>query len=785
MSTTPRGAFTKSGGQISVGLAGTDYVKQGVVDQSGLVMAEQTRQQAEWDSYEHQLAMQNVDRVTNAIRNVGVGMVKSSVNNEVQDLVDNYTSSVYGPTEAAGLGAMSDAMWANIGDKSKPTNIEDLNVVQQKHAETINKLQRAYKQGAITSLSDLEARVLKVTREAVNRTPGLAQEIMQQSSQVMHLSGVRGMVNPMEQANKIAQKQQEQLQKRLMDYHERNALPYDPVNPDLNEMAKTYQNHLAQRQKYEAFKQEAEDGNRMEDAQRREFLQNHLPDIITDRTNEVRNVAANVFQPGVPFDQAKIQFTSLALQHKQELVQLAARAGVTGDKNGNKQIDMAIKNIDELVATVNEHQDGSSALKAIQNKANYFEATDRIKVGESGINLVAAKAMSALDPLVARMTIKANASEVQAMTNGLMKLTLGAEAWDSDSLKQGVPNPTMITGGMILSNQGEALTKSFEAVARSTSMGMPKNERMTKLTEHFKELGKSDYKGKLKDPDPLMERSFIRASEGFLTDTGTMFQNAIKEANSRLGMTNESLRFGLPVVEDAVGIGKDQEISARAHVLQNGLLDIDTTNDPRGEHANAWRRDIADRYNDVIKTYANVSGVTLKEASDLILSRFGHMLNIPEEELPKVNAKDLIKKEEGFRTKAYLDSAGVPTIGWGFTTIDGRPVKMGDTITREEALTQLEKQLPKYQTFKDKVSVPLTEDQEAALTSFEYNLGSGIWDKGAKSILYAVNAGDFEFAKSQMMQYDKARDPKTGKLKQIPGLSARRGREATMLAKGD
>ena len=79
------------------------------------------------------------------------------------------------------------------------------------------------------------------------------------------------------------------------------------------------------------------------------------------------------------------------------------------------------------------------------------------------------------------------------------------------------------------------------------------------------------------------------------------------------------------------------------------------------------------------------------------------------------------------------------------------------------------------------MKIDLSEDQEAALTSFEYNLGKGIWDKGAKGILYAINSGDYAHAQELMLKYDKARDPKTGQLKQLPGLTNRRGREASMI----
>ena len=55
----------------------------------------------------------------------------------------------------------------------------------------------------------------------------------------------------------------------------------------------------------------------------------------------------------------------------------------------------------------------------------------------------------------------------------------------------------------------------------------------------------------------------------------------------------------------------------------------------------------------------------------------------------KVSAMDgveLIKKYEGFVSKAYKCPAGVCTIGYGSTSwADGMPIKMGQTITQEKA----------------------------------------------------------------------------------------------------
>jgi len=50
-------------------------------------------------------------------------------------------------------------------------------------------------------------------------------------------------------------------------------------------------------------------------------------------------------------------------------------------------------------------------------------------------------------------------------------------------------------------------------------------------------------------------------------------------------------------------------------------------------------------------------------------------------------------------------------------------------MTRQEAELELVKKAAYYTNFKNFITVPLTEEQEMALTSFEYNLGRNIWTK--------------------------------------------------------
>lgn len=89
---------------------------------------------------------------------------------------------------------------------------------------------------------------------------------------------------------------------------------------------------------------------------------------------------------------------------------------------------------------------------------------------------------------------------------------------------------------------------------------------------------------------------------------------------------------------------------------------------------------------------------------------------------------DLLLSFEGLRLSAYMDVSGTPTIGVGCTFYeDGTKVKMGDTITSEEALrlcrSLVENVFEKW--VRDNIMVTLTDYQIDALTSLCYNIGTG------------------------------------------------------------
>jgi len=104
----------------------------------------------------------------------------------------------------------------------------------------------------------------------------------------------------------------------------------------------------------------------------------------------------------------------------------------------------------------------------------------------------------------------------------------------------------------------------------------------------------------------------------------------------------------------------------------------------------------------------------------------------------------LLGSYEGSRLKAYKDSGGKWTIGEGNTTINGRPVREGDTITAEQSIQMKRDAIDDHrQRAIKQIGLDnwnkLPENTRVALTSIVYNYGSI-----PTRILSAVKSGNSE-----------------------------------------
>jgi lysozyme len=135
-----------------------------------------------------------------------------------------------------------------------------------------------------------------------------------------------------------------------------------------------------------------------------------------------------------------------------------------------------------------------------------------------------------------------------------------------------------------------------------------------------------------------------------------------------------------------------------------------------------------------------------------------------------VSAIDLAKQFEGCRLEAYLDLAGVPTIGWGHC---GKDVYAGLVWTQEQANDALLHDINAARALLEMYSPNLANGTLDALTDFVFNLGIGNYR--TSTLCKCVNAQDWAGAKVELLKWDHS----GGVV--IPGLLRRREAEAALI----
>ena len=142
-----------------------------------------------------------------------------------------------------------------------------------------------------------------------------------------------------------------------------------------------------------------------------------------------------------------------------------------------------------------------------------------------------------------------------------------------------------------------------------------------------------------------------------------------------------------------------------------------------------------------------------------------------------VPARKIVQEFEGCRLTAYRCPAGVWTIGWGSTTINGRTVRECQTITQAQADAQLAIDLQRFYSALVRAIPPVSSwvpNRAAALVSWTYNVGVGAMQDS--TLRRRILAGDdpVHVAREELPRWDKADG------KPLAGLTRRRAAEVAL-----
>jgi GH24 family phage-related lysozyme (muramidase) len=142
-------------------------------------------------------------------------------------------------------------------------------------------------------------------------------------------------------------------------------------------------------------------------------------------------------------------------------------------------------------------------------------------------------------------------------------------------------------------------------------------------------------------------------------------------------------------------------------------------------------------------------------------------------------ALKIIREFEGCHLTAYRCPAGVWTIGWGSTTINGKVVREGDAISQAQADEQLTADAQRFHGAIIRAvprAATLSPAQQAALVSWVYNVGVGAMQ--TSTLRRRLVAGDDPntVARQELPRWNKAGDV------ELPGLTRRRAAEVALFA---
>jgi GH24 family phage-related lysozyme (muramidase) len=154
-------------------------------------------------------------------------------------------------------------------------------------------------------------------------------------------------------------------------------------------------------------------------------------------------------------------------------------------------------------------------------------------------------------------------------------------------------------------------------------------------------------------------------------------------------------------------------------------------------------------------------------------------------------AIEIIQQLEGWRPRAYQDSAGVWTIGWG-RTVGVEPTSVTTEVDELPWLRRRVEACARAIAARVPADLRLPRECWAALISWTYNVvdptlppklleqtqwwRSKLWSR--------LETGAYDLVDDVLVEWVKIRDPKTNKLRVLRGLIERRQREAELWNQG-
>lgn len=499
------------------------------------------------------------------------GYQEAKLEKGIKTDVESYFNSQqqYQEDEQAGIEAMGirtgiDEYWNQFD-----ANIDDANTLEKSYQAKINRYKTAMEQGSM-SISELEARILSTTREAINRNPGLTDILLKRADRTLELSGASSYIKAAKSEAIDKQAAQQQfINSSMVDARGKGIDPLADPNW-YQKLIRINQDEAVLKLEQETLKSGQIQDEKLASTWIGENQTRTIPAVYTSLSSTLTNLLAQKDVNGqkIPWETARLQMKDLVINAREEFFTdvntIRTKTGVPfitvpGIKD---YVDSKLKAFDEIEKSFDGFGSGDEAKRWLSNQRDLKESQQKLAV----MGVVNVPAIDSINKLFTAVPALQNRLQYQKDANG--KPLLDSYLVAASNMASVSFNPNLTNSGMDGKPIGiNVLDTSLEAGNTGLDVSKELESNITTI-----------YKG-LSDPTITKDRNILNfATHAIASLASSKNQEAIKQ------LSPDGRRTATNLIEEYLGQVKTQstlriqELEGRGIKLQWDLLPDGTWN---------------------------------------------------------------------------------------------------------------------------------------------------------------------------------------------------------------
>jgi hypothetical protein len=571
--------------------------------------------------------------ITQGALDIDEGFAKAKVERDVEDQIQGFQDSrdpEFQRRQAADregaatnlftLEQQQNAIFSTFGAEGVDSQdtVARLNALAGEFTSEVSRFKRAQDQG-VMSQTELELNVLKVTREAINRRPGLARELTQHAEQTLNLSGARELASFEDRLDQDLARQESQAKKDIETQARGMGIFFDPRRADHDNLVVQIQGRLIEKNSWDALKQQREENQFLDEEQAKLFIETRGQQAAMGGYAETVTSISALFSPNMSdkdFRDAKLRARLEVDTFQGTILASIAAYKAGGDPAANKLLDNYTTASNRFLDILEGIGSGDEAKRVLQNQVATMRAVQDAgflsKFDEPTMNAMIR--LSGSLPFIFESQDRSSQQFLASITDGLIKGSLNTSAMQQslgDSFNTGKTDLSDI----VISALPGLVPGDREEKAVQQKKDPQTFERMIETTLDFLS----------KPGDASSDRAKFSTLESITKEFGTeesrqFLNNATLGTKASLGELYNNYAQVLTRSRDTtLQQFKDQGIDIQIRLLPDGRLVYESEDTAAARSMNT---NVGARFNELIDAYAVLFNQSRQQTSSLLGKAF-------------------------------------------------------------------------------------------------------------------------------------------------------------------